>query len=299
MLPFYNPSRILLYMKELEEKTPVFLELHPSNFCNHRCIWCRYVRNTGMLPLEFMLDLLKKYPQVKGIRITGGGEPLINKYIIDFIERCGRMGIATSIETNGSLLDTRSINIIGNNCRYCRISLDAATAETHTRLHQAENDFYKILTNMKLLRETALPELGLSYLVTEDNVDEIILLGELNLPITYIHFKPLIQGIDDQTKEKTLRNIEELEKRANYAIKFNRIIQDDYANKEIACRIPTLIRVVGADGKEYVCCEHAYEEEFEVVKWDGLTAKCNSCRYNPYNEIIDMYKKNTLSKEFL
>ena len=114
MLSFYHPSKILLYMKELEEKTPVFLELHPSNVCDHQCIWCRYMHGGGMLSLEFMLALIEKYPKVKGIRITGGGEPLTNRYTIDFVERCGKAGIATGIETNGSLLDDRSINIIGN-----------------------------------------------------------------------------------------------------------------------------------------------------------------------------------------
>ncbi len=297
-LPIYYPAKVLLYMKELQEKTPVFLEVHPANICNHQCVWCRYPHEGSVLSLNFMLDLFERFPKVKGIRITGGGEPLINKNIFDFTEECGKRGIQTGIETNGSLLNNRGISVIGNNCRYCRISLDAATAETHALLHRS-NDFHKIIANIKLLRETNLPELGISYLVTKDNVEEIPLLADLELPINYIHFKPLIQGIKDLTREKALERISSLEREVNYPIKYNRIIHDDFCNKKVKCRIATLIRVIGANEREYVCCEHAYEEEFEVENWDGSNSKCVSCRYNPYNELIDLYERNAFTKEFL
>lgn len=295
---FYNPAKILLYIKELEEKAVVFADLHASNVCNHSCIWCRYVRNNEMLSLDSMIDLLERYPKIKGMTITGGGEPLTNKQIFEFILECRRREIETGLFTNGSLFDQRGIDIIGDNCQFCRISLDAATPETHAKTHQSR-DFERIIWNIRKLGETKLPELGISYLVTPETVDDIVLLSDLGLPVDYIHFKPLIEGIDEQTKKKALRNIGDLQKRVDYALRNDRIEQDLMCNHKIKCRVTGLITNPAANGKEYVCCEHAGEEEFERGRWNGSTAKCHTCRFNNYNEILDLYYKNTFSKEFL
>ena len=251
-----------------------------------------------MVSLESMLNFLERYPEIKGITIGGGGEPLTNKYTPDFILECSRRGIKTGLFTNGGLFDRRGIDIVGNNCQYCRISLDAATPETHADLHKSK-DFHKILENIAQLRKTKLPELGVSYLVTADNVDEILLLSELDLPVDYIHFKPLIEGIDNKTRKKALKILSELQKRVNYTIRFDRIGQELMCNHKIKCRVTDVVTHLGADNKEYVCCEHTGEEEFERGKWDGSNARCHTCRYNQYNEIIDMYKRNSFSKEFL
>jgi len=296
--PFYNAAKILLYMRELEERSPVYADLHPSNICNHQCVWCRYMRNKEMLSLESMVNLLERYPKLRGITIGGGGEPLTNKSVPDFILECSRRGIKTGLFTNGGLFDQRSIDIVANNCQFCRISLDAATPETHALLHKSK-DFHKIIANIRQLKGTRLPELGISYLVTADNVDDIPSLSELDLPVDYIHFKPLVEGIDEQTQKKASEILPKLQKKVDYAIKFDRIRQDLMCNHEIKCWISDLITLLAANDKEYVCCEHNDEEEFERDKWDGSNAKCHTCRYNPYNEIIDIYKRNTFSKEFL
>jgi len=298
--PIYSPSKILLYEKEIEKKQPVFLELHPSTACNHKCIWCRYQGMTkgNNLGLKYMETLLSKYPKTKGVRITGGGEPLINKNTPCIIDIFGQRGIKVSIESNGALFDDYSIEKVGKYCQYARISLDAATRETYKKVH-GKDDFNKVIDNIKRLAKTPLPELGISYLVTKDNVDEIPQLADLNLPVNYVHLKPLIEGIDKRTKIISLGYIGLLKNKVHYDIKYDRILADYYFNKNVKCKITNIIRLIGGDGKEYVCCEHAYEPEFEVGKWNGSTDKCVQCRYNPYNETIDMNDKNIFTKEFL
>jgi len=296
----YNPSKVLLYMKEWEKKEPVFLELHPSTKCNNRCIWCRYwgMAEQNSLTKEQMFDLFKKYPKVKGIRITGGGEPLMNKDLPDFIRECGKRGIKTSLETNGGLLYDDVADVVGDYCQYCRISLDATTPETYKLVHGVDS-FDKVIKHIKHLEKTDIPELGISYLVTNYNVWEIENFVNLNIFPDYIHFKPLIEGIDPEIKKIALEKIEALKEKVDFDIKYDRMFKDYYHNHNIKCEITKLIRVIGGDGKEYVCCEHAYEPEFEVGKWDGSTAKCVQCRYANYNEVMDMYKENAFTKEFL
>jgi len=296
----YNPSKVLLYMKEWQKKEPVFLELHPSTKCNNRCIWCRYwgMAEQNTLTKEQMFSLFDKYPKVKGIRITGGGEPLMNKYTTDFIKECTKRGIKTSIETNGGLLTKEIADVIGSNCQYCRVSLDATKAKTYKLVHGID-DFDNVIKHIRYMGKTEIPEFGISYLVTSYNVWEIPKFAELSLPIHYIHFKPLIEGIDTEIKKIALEKIKKLEERVSYKIKYDRMFKDYYHNKNVKCEITKLIRVIGGDNKEYVCCEWAYNPDYEVGKWNGDTTKCVQCRYANLNEVIDMYKKNTFTKEFL
>ena len=294
----YSPSKVLLYTRELESNTPVFLEVHPSTRCNHKCVWCRYwnMANPNDLTKDELFSLFEKYPQVKGIRISGGGEPLLNKHLMDFIVKAHRRNIKIGLDTNGTLFNEERIRIVGECCQYCRISLDAATEETYKAIN-GSSDFFKVIRNIHLLSKTQLPELGISYLVSYLNTKDISKISGLGLPVKYIHFKPLIEGITPLEQAAALSRIKRL--RVPYQKKYDRIYQDYYFNKAVPCEITKLIRVIGGDGKTYTCCEHAYESEFETSKWNGSTEKCIQCRYNPLNEVLDMYRRNTFTKEFL
>jgi len=298
-LPFYNWAKVLLYTNELQRGDVVFIDLHPSDICNHSCVWCRYMRTPHQLSWTQLISVLEKYPHLRGIAIGGGGESLTNKNLPKFIQECGRRGIVTGIYTNGALFNEQSIDIVRNNCRFCRISLDAVKKETHAFLHGCSPaDFGRILGNIRKLRKN-ISELGLSYLVVPENVDEIPMLADLDLPIDYVHFKPLVQGIDEKTRVKGIENVRKLQKRADFAVKYDRLFQDLMCNHRIPCEIHKIIRVVAANGKQYVCCEHDQEKEFEVDKWNGSTRNCRTCRYNPYNEILYAYRTNAMAKEML
>lgn len=298
-LRFYDQSKILLYIRQFEAKEPVFLEIDPSMACNQACVWCRYAHNQdGMLSYDFMLKKLAKYPKVKGVRITGGGEPLMNHDTIPFIQECYKRGITVGIETNGSLLNDESIEIIARCCRYCRISLDAGSIFTYEKLHKS-NCFERVVDNIKKLHQWKVRELGVSYLVISKNLDDINLLTKLALPVDYIHFKPLIKGTDDETRKQAVKVIETNPYFKTLPTRYDRLIQDDVCNNKLVCRISELIRRIGGDKKEYVCCEWVYDARFDRDIWNGDTSKCLTCRYNGYNEILEAYYSNNLCRELL
>lgn len=299
MLKFYNQSKVLLYIEQIESCKPVFLEIHPSMLCNHQCIWCRYGKSNQKLTLDEMNLIVDKYPTIKGVRITGGGEPLTNHNTMEFIKNCVQMGITVGIETNGELLDDKSVEVISKHCLYCRISLDAATAGTYKILHGSDH-FEKTLDNINKLRQAGIKELGISYLVVEENVKEMLDLTNLRLPVDYIHFKPIIQGIDKRTRNLALLIAMHWEKTGlDPAIRYDRLENDDKNYPKTPCRVTRIIRLLGGDNIEYVCCEKAYQYKFKLSVWNGSTRECLSCRYSGYNEILDQYYKNTLTKELL
>ena len=296
-LEFYNQAKVLLKVNEFEGKFPTCLEFDPSMLCNHNCVWCRYGHDESMLSYDFMIKKLAKYPKVKGIRITGGGEPLMNPDTVPFIQECFKRKMTIGIETNGSLLNDESIDVIARSCRYCRISLDAGSPETYMGLHRA-NDFNKVVENIRKLAKAKIRELGVSYLVVTKNVNDIKLLPKLNLPVDYIHFKPLInKGTTDKAKQEAIKLIETIPYFKTIKARYDRLLQDDVCNNKIPCRISELIRRVGGDSKEYVCCEKAYESKYEVDKWDGDTSGCKTCRYNGYNEILESYYTDDMCKD--
>ena len=299
-LAFYNWSKVLLYSKELKEESVVLIDLHPSDICNFSCVWCRYDRTPNQLSWDQLISILEKFPTIRSVAIGGGGEPLTNRHVPSFIRECGKRGIVTGMYTNGSLIDENSIDALSKNSRFCRISLDAGRKQTHALLHRCHtSEFDRILKNIRKLKEKGISELGLSYLVVPENVDEIPLLTDLNLPIDYVHFKPLIQGIDDKTRKKGIQNAKKLQERADFTVKSDRLEQDLMCNHDVPCKITKIIRVVAADRKEYACCEHDQESKFEIGKWDGSNRDCVTCRYNGYNEVIHAYDTNKMAKELL
>jgi MoaA/NifB/PqqE/SkfB family radical SAM enzyme len=295
MLKFYDQSKVLLYVDKYELNQPVFLEIDPSMECNQSCVWCRYGHSKEKLSYSYMMRKLVDYPCVKGIRITGGGEPLVNPATLKFIKSCYDRGIIVGIETNGSLLDDNAIDIISHCCRYCRVSLDAGSEITYKKLHRSDQ-FNDVINSIKKFRHNRIRESGISYLVVKSNIEDIKLIPQLGLPIDYVHFKPLIKGLDKGLRDTAVEYIESLK---GINARYDRLLQDDSCNHGVSCRISKLVRRIGGDGKEYVCCEHVYEPDFIVGVWNGGNDKCKTCRYNGYNEILESYYANAMCKELL
>jgi len=295
-LNFYNPSKALLYIKEIERGDVIFFDIHPNNFCNHNCIWCKFEHNKLELSYEDMVRHLDKYPTVRGVRISGGGEPLLNRDTFPFIDECVRRGVEVGLFTNGSLLNDDNIPTVSK-CRFCRISLDAATPLTHHRIHGSK-DFDIIIENINKLRRTNIRELGISFMVTEETVYDIPLLETLEVDVDYMHFKPINIGISDEAQRLAIEHLENLEQKIKTPLRYNRVLYDSWANKKIPCRISRIIRAIPSDNKTYSCCEHHYEPEYDVTTWNGDNSKCTNCVYNSYNEILDLYYTDKIAKGF-
>lgn len=296
-LSFYNPAKALLYIDEIERGDVIFFDIHPTNICNHACPWCKFTHSKMQLSYSDMVHYIDKYPTVKGVRISGGGEPLVNPNTLLFIEECVRRGIEVGIFTNGGLLNDDNIPIIAK-CRFCRISLDSATPETHAKIHKS-NDYHRILESIKKLSKTNIRELGVSFMVMKDTLDDILLLPTLNLPVHYIHLKPINTGIDETTRTLALQYLDFLSTMKNIPqLRYSRVVYDQWANRNIPCRITKIIRAIAADNKEYICCEHNYEPDHLIDVWDGDNSKCCNCVYNAYNETLDMYYTDSIAKGF-
>ncbi len=95
--------------KNLNENKMLLVDIETSNICNLQCPYCfRDVYGTKMalrneLTLEERLKLIKQARELgcETIKITGAGEPTIDKYFFEMVEYANKLGMWVITFTNG------------------------------------------------------------------------------------------------------------------------------------------------------------------------------------------------------
>jgi len=120
-----------------------YLRLSVTDRCNLRCIYCmpeqgiKFIPHSEILTYEEMLHIVRLCVQkgIRKVRLTGG-EPLVRKGFISFLERLCKIEELEEITltTNGVLLKSLAADI--KNCGICRInvSLDSLKPERFFRI---------------------------------------------------------------------------------------------------------------------------------------------------------------------
>ncbi|MBO9457387.1 radical SAM protein [Paracoccus sp. R12_1] len=157
--------------------------------CNFRCSYCyeafeRY--NIDESVLESLAHLIsKRLPNLDALHVGWfGGEPLINTRPISIIGATIRENIrrgtkvTSSVSTNGSLLDERTLTLLRNNfVKQFQISLDGSqTFHDSTRLTRKGEGSYKIVQSaLNTLHKCTDPQLRVRVRIhlTQENLGSI------------------------------------------------------------------------------------------------------------------------------
>lgn len=182
---------------------PIYMEIAPTNACNHRCIFCGLDYRTQKI--EF---LRKKYLHrflqgaarkgLKAVMFAGEGEPLLNKDMADFITFTKKLGVDVAVTTNGVFMDKRFCEKTLNLLSWIRISIDAGRPSTYARLHKTRKlDFDTVIENMKtavsIKKKHKLPvTIGAQFLLLEENSGDVETLARLlkRIGADYLIIKP-------------------------------------------------------------------------------------------------------------
>lgn len=203
-----------------EDLMPVNIELVPSLDCNLHCPHCTYItwkkitafdENRRKMPAKNINHLLNTIEEadIKGVTITGGGEPFVNTHIIEFLENAAERKFDTGIFTNGSLLTKEKIQRIARlNLDFIRISVNSAEKNSYLEFHGIKNPhvFEQTIKNIELLgRELAECDsktaYGLAVVVNEVNVNHMISVAKLvrqcyeandKFKLDYITYRPVV-----------------------------------------------------------------------------------------------------------
>ena len=99
-------------MENNEMRFPRKMRLEITNRCNNRCVWCyasnRYEKED--LSKEEFIKVIKYLADNGVFEITfSGGEPTLNKALLELIEYANNLGLSTHLITNGTLLSKDAV----------------------------------------------------------------------------------------------------------------------------------------------------------------------------------------------
>jgi MoaA/NifB/PqqE/SkfB family radical SAM enzyme len=173
---------------------PRLVEIELSAACNLRCIgcWCHSelldgdrherLQTARPLPTERLLELLSELAVlgVREVQFSGSGEPLMNRDAVAIIEHAAGLGLATTLVTNGVLLDedvAARLTVAG--LRRMTASVWAGDAETYLRTHPgvAADAFERLTRGLKSVTAArdsgGVPHLKLYHVISRLNYDSI------------------------------------------------------------------------------------------------------------------------------
>lgn len=297
--------KILFFLREVDNlvenrhQMPVSFEIDASNACQNDCDFCMFAfhikKHRVHLPFELYTKVVWDFYRhsIKSITFTGGGEPLMNPKIVDMIKMANHLNIKVGLVTNG--IGLKRIEEVADKLEFVRISLDAACSETYYETKHTKH-FNLIVENAKRLVDKHVTDVGLAFVITDHNRDEVEAFYELSKSIGahYAQVKPEIRDCDIEAEMK------DLDRNKFFVTERYNIDRKSYT----ACKIAGLIGVLNATGKVYYCCIHRGKPMFEIGDFNHMNisqiysewrpmfnpnlSMCGaSCRYSNYAKVYE------------
>jgi radical SAM protein with 4Fe4S-binding SPASM domain len=198
----YHPQRVADWAAG---KTiyPVYIEVSPSSVCNYRCSFCAYdflADRTEFIDTRAIRQMFKDVGAlgVKSVNFSGQGEPLLHKDIIGIIGSAKKAGLDAAVTTNGTVLDAAKREGILDKLSWIRVSLNAASNRTYTRIHCLPERYLSVvLDNVResviLKRKNKLNvTISFQYLLIQENYAEVFdfIRRVKDIGVDYVAIKP-------------------------------------------------------------------------------------------------------------
>lgn len=270
---------------------PIVVDFDCSTSCNLNCFFCISKNMIGnkMFSYDELYSWAKvfKAMDVRAVILTGGGEPLTNPYIDDFISILKEMNIQIGLVTNGLLMSKcKNLHL----CDWVRVSLDAGNASTFQALKGIDG-FDTIVRNIiNLNQHKGSCESGLSFLISHDkdkgvsNINEIYSAASLAKNIKCDYFELKLQFnmnhqdivVDDESVGRIKKQIEEIllletntfKVYLNHNLSFlinNQDCKNGDVNKCHICNLRTVISPRGL----FLCSYFRGNEQFKYGESDA------------------------------
>ena len=183
------PDRVLA-ASDLRRKAPIHLQLILSNVCNQKCTFCAYrmegyasnqrFDHRAMMQVDKAREILSDAAEmgVKSVQFTGGGEPTVHAGLPGLMRHADQIGLDVALVTNCAKI-SEEVADATMLATWMRISLDAGTPATYSKIRQVPPDSYmKTLNNVeKIVKKRAESRsavyIGIGFVVTSDNWEEI------------------------------------------------------------------------------------------------------------------------------
>lgn len=272
---------------------PIYIEIATAGYCNHRCIFCAF-DYLGYKKVKINPQILKERVSemanlgVKAIQYAGEGEPLLHPDMVEIVVHTKNAGIEVAMLTNGVLLTKKFVDKALPTFSWFQVSLDAATAETHAKLHRAPlGHFTRILKNLDYAvkarnKRKLFCEIGVQMLLLPQNFHEAVHLAQIlkNMGADYFTIKPYSHHplsahnreeiIENGFKYINLLNLEEEVKKIagdKIGVDFRKTAMNEIETERSYDRCyatPTAWAYICANGDVYACSAYLGDERFLV-----------------------------------
>jgi MoaA/NifB/PqqE/SkfB family radical SAM enzyme len=176
------------------------LQMESALACNLRCVMCPWIGvrasapHGGIMAQKTWEAIRPHLAQIFSIDFTGGGEPLLQPRLAEWMLEAKSAGCETGILTNGLLLDEeRARKLIDTGLDWVCVSIDAADKDQYERI-RVGSDFEKVCENIKnisRIRSRGIPKTMINFVMMEANfhrLKDIVRLAD-RLGVDQINFK--------------------------------------------------------------------------------------------------------------
>jgi len=130
------------------------MQVEPAIACNLKCVMCpwkstrKQASNHGIMD-QNVWDAIKPHlGEVSSLDLTGGGEPLLQPRLIEWLTDAKSAGCQTGFLTNGLLLNEKiAEKLLSSGLDWLGISMDGASKETYEKI-RIGSDFDKVCENI-------------------------------------------------------------------------------------------------------------------------------------------------------
>lgn len=299
----YSDYKIIHFPEKIKSfldkkiSAPIYVRIKPINLCNHGCFFCVYstgfrvkdggeeehivshmhedMKESDVIPSEKMLEILDDLHSmgVKAITWSGGGEPLMHKDIVQFMQRTLDYGIDLSIITNGQNLAKERASVLSS-AKWVRVSMDYTNAVQMKQFRNVpENSYKSVIKNIENFSKIKKIDcdLGVNYIVHKKNYLGLYEFSKMlkEAGVENIRYSPMYvpdyyqyhQSIAKEVIEQ-LEKIQELVDN-NFTVNSTYDIQPT-GSKSInrpysKCYVMQTVPVIGADLNVYACHNKAYD----------------------------------------
>ena len=203
---YYHSERLVQWQKDELNTYPIYVEVSPVGYCNHRCSFCAVdyleYKQVRLKTSIFKIDIMSMAMHgVKSIMYAGEGEPLLHPDIAELVGWTKRNGIDVAITTNGTpLTHTLSDKIVGD-CSWIKVSCNAGDPDTYHKIHGcSKKDWFRVWKNIEYavrMRDAKGYEctIGVQVVLLPDNAKSLNSLAKQcrDAGVDYLVIKPYSQ----------------------------------------------------------------------------------------------------------
>src|SRR4051794_8806251 len=155
--------------KRLFDDKPLQCSLYVTDQCNLDCAYCTEYDNSKPHPsLEDLTRWLTRIRNLGTVRVAlVGGEPLMHPDIVEIVRRAKKLGLLTSLTTNGFLLTKKLVtDLEAAGLEVMQISVDRMTPSEITR-----KSFKTVLPKLEVLAGSSI-NLHITGVLCDDTMGE-------------------------------------------------------------------------------------------------------------------------------